>query len=258
MGQLGDTLKGRRNTLGISLEQAEDATKIRAKLLGALEEGTYDRLPNPGYVRGYISSYARYLELDTVPLLAMYRAETGAGRFHDINLPDEAVAPREQQYAVPWKAIAAGVVALAIISLGIWMVTRLVHGPATPPPIPATATEPTSTGATGANPPTSTTSSTTDTTGASATPKPATYTPFTVKITVSSNGASWVKATVDGLSAYVGSLTGGQTKEFQVTRTAVITIGKPSEITIYRDGKKVPIPNSGSIPTITLKAIPAQ
>ena len=261
MGQLGDTLKERRNTLGISLEQAEESTKIRAKLLGALEEGSYDRLPNPGYVRGYISSYARYLELDTVPLLAMYRAETGAGRFHDINLPDEAVSPREQQNALPWKAVTAVVVALAVISLGIWMVTRLVHGPPSPPPIPTTSTEATSTNSTGASTAPSSTGSATDSVGSagsSTTQKPAAFPPFTVRIAVSSSGASWIKATVDGLSAYVGSLTGGQTKEFQVTRTAVITIGKPSEVTVYRDGKKVPIPNSGSIPTITLKANPVQ
>lgn len=254
MGQLGDTLKERRSALGISLEQAEDGTKIRAKLLDALETGTYDKLPNPGYVRGYISSYARYLELDTVPLLAMYRAETGAGRFHDINLPDEAVAPRGQQHAVPWKAAVAVVAAIAVLSLGIWAITRLSRGPATPPPIPSI--EATTTDATGGS---KTTTSATSTAGSETTSKPAaTYTPFTVKITVSHNGASWIKATIDGLSAYEGSLTGGQSKEFEVTRTAVIKVGKPSEVTVYRDGNKVDMPTSGSIPTLTLKAEPVK
>ena len=74
MGQLGDTLRERRMSLGISLETAENDTKIRGRLLKALEDGEYARLPNPGYVRGYVSSYARYLELDPVPLLAMHRA----------------------------------------------------------------------------------------------------------------------------------------------------------------------------------------
>ena len=254
MGQLGDTLRERRSTLGISLEQAEDSTKIRAKLLDALESGSYDRLPDPGYVRGYISSYARYLELDTVPLLAMYRAETGAGRFHDLNLPDVAVAPRGQQHAVPWKAAATIVAVLAVAALGIWLATRLAHGPATPPPIPTTTTEtvkPTK-GSTGS-------SATASPTSTSSTQKPAaSFTPFTLKVAVSPSGASWVKATVDGLTAYEGSLTGGQQKEFQVTRTAVIKIGKPSEVTVYRDGTEVVIPNSGSIPSLTLRADPVK
>src|SRR5450759_3528064 len=114
MGQLGDTLKERRVALGMSLATAEEDTKIRARLLEALETGEYNRLPNPGYVRGYVSSYARYLELDPVPLLAMYRAETGSGRFHDINLPDETVAPRNEQHAVPWRA---GMIAFAIVAV---------------------------------------------------------------------------------------------------------------------------------------------
>ena len=59
MGQLGDTLRDRRISLGISLETAENDTKIRARLLEALEAGEYDKLPNPGYVRGYVSSYSR-------------------------------------------------------------------------------------------------------------------------------------------------------------------------------------------------------
>ena len=114
MGQLGDTLRERRTTLGISLEQAEESTRIRGKLLAALEAGDYARLPNPGYVRGYVSSYAKFLELDPVPLLAMYRSETGAGRYHDINLvDDEAVAPRGEQHAVPWKA---GLIAVLVVA----------------------------------------------------------------------------------------------------------------------------------------------
>ena len=44
----------------------------------ALEDGDYDQLPNPAYVRGYITSYAHWLELDPAPLLTMYRAESGA------------------------------------------------------------------------------------------------------------------------------------------------------------------------------------
>ncbi len=126
MGQLGDTLRERRTTLGISLEQAEESTRIRGKLLAALEAGDYARLPNPGYVRGYVSSYAKFLELDPVPLLAMYRSETGAGRYHDINLvDDEAVAPRGEQHAVPWKAGLIAVLVVGLLAAAIWVGTSV-------------------------------------------------------------------------------------------------------------------------------------
>lgn len=227
MGQLGDTLRDRRLELGISLETAQEATKIRGRMLTALEEGDYNRLPNPGYVRGYVSSYARYLELDPVPLLAMYRAETGAGRFHDINLPDEAVAPRNQQHAIPWRVGIIAFAIVAVLALGSCLAWRIVKGPAKPPPIPNSPSQGTAPATTAA--------------------------PFALRVTVGANGASSLKVTIDGSQAYTGTLAGGQSKDFQVTRSAVLKIGKPSQVRVTRDGKPVALP-LGSNVTVTLNA----
>ncbi|NTU72456.1 MAG: helix-turn-helix domain-containing protein [Coriobacteriia bacterium] len=252
MSQLGDTLRERRIALGITIEQAEDRTKIRGKLLDALESGDYAKLPNPGYVRGYISSYARLLELDSVPLLAMYRAETGSSRFHDIAPPDTAVSARGEQHEVPWKVGVIAVAILVVLSLVIWLVLRVRSGPESPPPIPTTPTVE----ATGATPSAEDPGEQSPAADPAEKP-PATYTPFTLKIKVATNGASWVEVRVDGKSAYVGSLTSGRTKSFEVTSKAVVKIGKPSVVTVYRDGKKVDVPNSGGTPTLTLTADPA-
>jgi cytoskeleton protein RodZ len=252
MSQLGDTLRERRIALGITLDQAEEHTKIRGKLLAALEDGDYGRLPNPGYVRGYITSYARYLELDTVPLLAMYRAETGAGRYHEVAPQDTAVSPRGEQHAVPWRVGVAAVVVLALLSLGIWSVLKLRSGPEKPPPIPTVPTEETST----SSPSADDTPVSSPAVDPSEKP-PAKYTPFTVKVAVATGSASWVDARVDGKAAYAGSLTGGSSKSFEVNRKAVLSIGRPSAVTIYRDGKKVAIPTSGGTGKLTLTAEPA-
>jgi cytoskeleton protein RodZ len=237
MGQLGDTLRERRTTLGISLEQAEESTRIRGKLLAALEAGDYARLPNPGYVRGYVSSYAKYLELDPVPLLAMYRSETGAGRYHDINLvDDEAVAPRGEQHAVPWKAAFVVVAVIVVASAVVWVGIRLTSKPTTLTPIPAgTATS--TPGAQGAGP------------GAPA------AAPSHVKVSVAANSASAVSITLDGKPFYKGSLTGGQSKEFDLTESAVLVIARPSAVTVVQDGTKVTLPTKAPA-TITLKPVP--
>jgi cytoskeleton protein RodZ len=254
VGQLGDLLKERRMALGISLTQAEESTRIRAKLLEALENGEYDRLPNPGYVKGYVSSYASYLELDSASLLAIYRAETGVGgRSRDISPAEEAVKPRGQQHAVPLTAAIIAVVVLAVLSLGIWAVVRAVRGPETPPPIPSAGSQ-TSTASAGSTGTSSPAVSPTTQTSQPVSPN----TPFTLKLAVAKDGASYFRVTVDGLKAYEGSMAGGQSKEFQVTKQAVVRIGKPSYVTVYRDGKKVPIPPGGGTPTMTLKAQPAQ
>jgi cytoskeleton protein RodZ len=241
MGQLGDTLRERRAALGISLEQAEEATRIRGKLLAALEAGDYARLPNPGYVRGYVSSYAKYLELDPVPLLAMYRSETGAGRYHDINLvDDEAVVPRGQQHAIPWKAALIGAIAIALIAVAIWIGLRLTAKPTALTPIPTgTATS-------------------TPAAGQPAGPgAPATAAPSHVKVSVTANSASAVTITLDGQPFYKGSLTGGQSKEFDLTQSAVLVIARPSAVTVVQDGAKVKLPTT-SPATITLKPAPAK
>lgn len=254
MGQLGDTLRERRMALGVSLLQAEEATRIRAKLLESLENGEYDRLPNPGYVRGYVTSYASFLELDSVALLAMYRAETGAGgRSRDIAPAGEAVKPRGQQHAVPLRAALIIVAALAVLALGVWLVVRAVRGPEQQPPIPtagsqvSTAAVSPSDGAGTSKPEVTPTA-----------PPVSESKPFALKVTVAADGASWIRVTVDGMKAYEGSLTGGQSKEFQVTKTAELKIGKPSFVTVYRDGVKTPIPPGGGTPTMTFKAEPAQ
>ena len=241
MGQLGDTLRERRGALGISLEQAEESTRIRGKLLAALEAGDYARLPNPGYVRGYVSSYAKYLELDPVPLLAMYRAETGAGRYHDINLvDDEAVAPRGQQHAVPWKAAMILVVAAAVIAMVIWFALRLTATPVALAPIPAGTATSTPAGGQPAGP------------GA-----PATAAPSHVKVSVAADSASAVTITLDGKPFYKGSLAGGQSKEFDLTESAVIVVGNPQAVVVVQDGTKVKLP-PGVPATITLKTAPAK
>jgi len=232
MGQLGDTLRDRRISLGITLDAAEEHTKIRGKLLEALENGDYARLPNPGYVQGYVSSYARYLELDPVPLLAMYRSETGAGgRRHQINVPDEAVAPRGEQHAVPWRAALIAVAVIAGIALVVWIVLTATRKPATLPPVPSTATQ--QSGTSPAAPGVSTTL----------------VAPSTIKVTVSPNGASTLKVTLDGKPDYNGTLTGGQSREFTVTDTIILKIGKPTAVSITKDGKPV-----ASAPTVTIKA----
>lgn len=255
MGKLGDTLRERRVTLGFTIEQAQEATRIRIKLLQALEEGDYVKLPNPGYVRGYISSYARYLELDPVPLLALYKSETGAGRYHEINLPhaDEAVAPTGQQHAVPLRSAFIIVMVIVVLSLTLWAVTRIWRGPEAPPPEPAEVTQTTTEV-------TSEAQAANDAAGqtADAVDKPASeLQPFTVEVIVAKNGASWIEATIDGKKAYAGTLTGGQGKRFEAAESATIVVGKPSSVTVLRDGKKVKIPVSDDTPTVKLKAKPA-
>ena len=61
---LGQTLRTRREQLGIGLDQVERDTFIRSRQLTAIEEDRFDALPGEAYARGFVRTYADYLKLD--------------------------------------------------------------------------------------------------------------------------------------------------------------------------------------------------
>ncbi len=78
---IGEILRQAREARGISLAEAEEATKVRQKFLEALEQDDFQRLPGEVYRRGFLKSYAIYLGLDPEPLLARYRAQRTPASF---------------------------------------------------------------------------------------------------------------------------------------------------------------------------------
>jgi cytoskeletal protein RodZ len=74
MAEIGETLRERRMALKIDVHEVEEATKIRAKYLRALENEEYNLLPGSAYVKSFLRTYADYLELDSRALVDQYRA----------------------------------------------------------------------------------------------------------------------------------------------------------------------------------------
>ena len=72
MDELGGLLREAREAKGLTLAEAQSATRINSSFLQALEEGRYDQLPTQVHVRGYLRNYAKYLMLDPKPLLDRY------------------------------------------------------------------------------------------------------------------------------------------------------------------------------------------
>lgn len=69
---IGDKLKSARETMGFTLDEVEEETKIRRKYLKALEEEQFHILPGPVYARAFLKNYAKYLRLDVDELLAEF------------------------------------------------------------------------------------------------------------------------------------------------------------------------------------------
>ena len=61
---LGDIMRGERATLGKSLLDVQRELKIKANYIAAIENTDASAFETPGFIAGYVRSYARYLGLD--------------------------------------------------------------------------------------------------------------------------------------------------------------------------------------------------
>jgi cytoskeletal protein RodZ len=74
---VGEKLREAREVRGVDLFRVERDTKIRAKYLGALEDGDFSDLPGDVYARGFLRNYSTYLGLDPDEMEEQWRDEAG-------------------------------------------------------------------------------------------------------------------------------------------------------------------------------------
>ncbi len=77
MAGFGETLYQARANMGVTLKEAEQATRISRHHLAALEEENFSALPPLIYQRGIVRNYANYLRLDPGKLLVMFEEAQG-------------------------------------------------------------------------------------------------------------------------------------------------------------------------------------
>ncbi len=73
VSNLGGALRTARETLGLEIEEVARKLCLSPRQLEALEADDIRALPSPAFTRGFIRNYARLLNLDANPLLAVYR-----------------------------------------------------------------------------------------------------------------------------------------------------------------------------------------
>ncbi|MGX7049060.1 hypothetical protein RU86_GL002012 [Lactococcus piscium] len=72
---VGQVLRAKRAKLDMTLNEAENLTKIQKTYIVALEQDNYDALPGDFYIKAYIKQYAERLDLDSDKMISAY--ETG-------------------------------------------------------------------------------------------------------------------------------------------------------------------------------------
>ncbi len=75
MKAFGDRLRQAREAKGVSIRAVAESTRISEPYLHALERSDLEALPGGVFDKGYIKSYAQFLDIDPKPLLESYGIE---------------------------------------------------------------------------------------------------------------------------------------------------------------------------------------
>ena len=83
--RLGDLMRGERATLGKSLLDVQRELKIKATYIAAIENADVSAFETPGFVAGYVRSYARYLGMDPDESFARFCREANFAVSHGLS-----------------------------------------------------------------------------------------------------------------------------------------------------------------------------
>ena len=89
---LGDVMRGERATMGKSLLDVQRELKIKAAYIAAIENADPTAFDTPGFIAGYVRSYARYLGLEPEWAFATFCKESGFTTAHGMS--SAASSPR--------------------------------------------------------------------------------------------------------------------------------------------------------------------
>jgi cytoskeletal protein RodZ len=95
--RLGDLMRGERATLGKSLLDVQRELKIKAAYIAAIENSDPTAFDTPGFIAGYVRSYARYLNMDPDWAFETFCRESGFVTAHGMSAAASAVKPTKEE-----------------------------------------------------------------------------------------------------------------------------------------------------------------
>jgi cytoskeleton protein RodZ len=109
--ELGRYLVTGRERAGVSAEHVSRTTRIPPRAIAALEEGRWDELPQPVFVRGFVLAYCRVVGLDERPALdllagAQRGRREGVSRVSVEARPDEILVGGDRPSPTNWTYLA--------------------------------------------------------------------------------------------------------------------------------------------------------
>lgn len=221
--EIGSTLRNAREAKGISLEAAEEHTKIRRKYLEAMENENFDVLPGRVYVRGFLKNYARFLGLNANSLLLSYegKSQDSVTEKEEEDKAGEKLTNIEKPRGGGIFKIALG---LAVLAVAVYVIMPSVTGTGSKM-IPR---EKAPGGvASGDKAPQD-----------NARNVPPARKGVNLVLNVTEN-RSWMYVEVDGKEAFTGFLASGQIKEFKGNEKIIIKLGNAGVVQVEVNGQKM-------------------
>jgi len=232
--EIGNSLREARHRQQLELSDVEQATKIRARYLQALEEESFDALPAQTYVKGFLRTYADYLGLDGQLYVDEYNSRYSVGE----DEPREPVVARrtstvyQRHRRLERRGVLFALGGIAVVSAFFIAAFKFSSGNGNNPPIPNLSTNTT----------------TTKTSATKHKRHPRAALPAKIQFfVVATGGNCWMNVrnySANGRDLYTGTLQLKQSQRF-VGRRLWINFGAPGNIKASVNGTPVAIPGGG-------------
>lgn len=252
MSAVGETLRRERLRKDLGLEQVSRETKISARLLEAIENEQFDRLPGGVFAKSFVRQYARFLGLDE----EVMGAEVEKAIHPQGELPGFTMAP-EPAFKVPrvveWDGggrsdssvlpALAWLVAVMLICSAVYALWQRSRRPAAASPTNAAMRKATAPKAKPAEslPVTTSVSSSPETVPGAVVPASTQVqnaNPSAVlQVSLTADADDWVRVVTDGKVAMSDVLHASQVKTFAATDALRIRIGDAGSLQMTVNGK---------------------
>jgi hypothetical protein len=233
--EIGSSLREVRIRRGVELAQVEAETHIRTRYLKALEDERFDLLLGDAYVRGFLRTYADYLELDAELFVDEYKARFAPP---EDPLPQLVRRRRIDPHRLPARGTVGALLAVTLVATLAWRLdagggptepaSKGGLGPRKPPPAPARAAR-----------------------RALRKARPATL------VLTAAQGPCWLSVHLGsraGRNLHEGTLEQGQSLRFAAKRLW-IRLGAPSNLEASLKGARVSLPDDTANVVVTAAGV---
>ena len=227
MFAIGDSLREARNRRGLSAADVQKGIRIRERYLTALEEERWDMLPGEAYTKGFLRTYAEFLDLDGNLYIDEYNSRIAHRDEEPQLVPASLAAARRTPNGVLRPLAALLVLGALVAGLAAWRLggsTRTPTHPAKQSPADVSTVA-----AAAAQPPAA---------------KPAAATPavLTIATISATRGRCWLlvrTAGPKGRIVYEGILEQGKQLLYRLGPNLWVRMGRPSVLDVIAGGHKV-------------------